>query len=103
MVEFNFILQEVGNNINLIAVTESWYKDNGIQLSYLVAGFSLVTASRPERSAGGVAIYIRNNMEFYDSIIAIEVKCRGKTFDVASIYRAPRRKQQHVNTFFFTS
>jgi hypothetical protein len=59
MVDFDFILKEVGNNINLIAVTESWYKDNKIQqLSYLVAGFSLVTASRPERSAGGVAIYI---------------------------------------------
>jgi exonuclease III len=33
-----------------------------------------------------------------DRIIAIEVKCRGKTFDVACIYWAPRREQQHVNT-----
>jgi hypothetical protein len=75
-------------------------KDNGIQLSYLVAGFSLVTASRPERSAGGVVNYLRNNLEFYDSIIiAIEVKGRGKTFDVACIHRTPRREQPDVNTF----
>jgi hypothetical protein len=65
MVEPDFILKEAGNNINLIAVTESWFKNNEIQPSYLqVTGFSLVTASRTERSAGGVAIYIRNNLEF---------------------------------------
>jgi hypothetical protein len=55
-----------------------------------------------------VAIYIRNNLKFAekfkwsdnnDSIIAIEVKCRSKTFDVACVYRASRREQQHVNTF----
>jgi hypothetical protein len=57
-----FILKEAGNNINLI---ECWFKDNDIQPPYLqMAGFSLVTASRPERSAGGVTIYIRNNLEF---------------------------------------
>jgi hypothetical protein len=74
-------------------------KDNENQLSCLVAGFSLVTASRPERSAGGVANYLRNNLEFYDSIIAIEVKGKGKTFDVACIHRTPRREEPDVNTF----
>jgi hypothetical protein len=46
-----------------------------------------------------VAIYIRNNLEFAekykwndnnDSIIAIEVKCRFKSFVVACIYRAKK-------------
>jgi hypothetical protein len=35
MVELDFILKEAGSNINLIAVTESWFKDNEIQPSYL--------------------------------------------------------------------
>jgi hypothetical protein len=34
MVELDFILKETGKNINLIASTESWFKDNEIQLSY---------------------------------------------------------------------
>jgi hypothetical protein len=67
ILELDFILKEAGNNINLIAVTKSWFKDNEIQPSSLqMAGFSRHSfeRSRPKRSAGGVTIYIRNNLEF---------------------------------------
>jgi hypothetical protein len=72
MVELGFILKEAENKVNLIAVTDFWFKDNEIQLSYVqVTGFYLATASRPEQSAGGVAIYIRNNLEFAYNSYAI--------------------------------
>lgn len=51
------------SNIDLICVSESWFKQNVDEKHYEINGYNLYHNSRTNRKGGGVAIYCKNNIK----------------------------------------
>ena len=73
---------------NLVALSETWLKDNEHQYEYVqISGYNTVFRSRESKKGGRVGFYIKDHLSFTlrngitkmdDSIEAIWVDVRGK-------------------------
>ena len=85
---------------DILAFTETWFRNTDVHLN----GYHCESVNRPQKTGGGVALYIKNNVPF--SLITelsmstpdyecIAVKCTGIL--VVLLYRPPDEKKR---TFF---
>ena len=52
-------------NIDIIAVSETWLKDNDNDISFQIAGFqNIIRCDRAKHASGGVAVYCHDNINF---------------------------------------
>ena len=93
---------------DVIAVSETWLKDNDTSSSYSIDGYSSFQCSRLNKTGGGVALYINetlqpnylpNKSKCIDNcaeIVTVEVTlATGKRVLVSCAYRAPKHKCRH--------
>lgn len=52
----------VDSNVDVVCVTETWFKTDVADEVYALKGYRLLRGDRPNRIGGGVAIYIRNTI-----------------------------------------
>ena len=94
-------------NFILIGVSETWLNEPSHLLD--IDGYNFIHKHRPNRSGGGVGLYISNNLEFklrsdlsFDDIDIAEslfveiLRPHGKNIVVGTVYRPPN---QRVNDF----
>ena len=98
---------------DVIAVSETWLKDNDTSSSYSIDGYSSFLCSRLNKTGGGVALYInetlqtnylRNKSKCIDNcaeIVTVEVTlANGKKVLVSCVYRAPNTNVDILSDFF---
>ena len=101
-------------NFTLIGVSETWLNEPSHLLD--IDGYNFIHKHRPNRSGGGVGLYISNNLEFklrsdlsFDDIDIAEslfveiLRPHGKNIVVGTIYRPPNQTDQRVNDFLSTN
>ena len=76
---------------NLVALSETWLKDNEHHYEYVqISGYNTVFRNRESKKGGGVGFYIKGHLSFKlrngitkmdDSIEAIWIDVRGKKTD----------------------
>ena len=98
---------------DVIAVSETWLKDNDTSSSYSIDGYSSFHCSRLNKTGGGVALYINetlqpnylpNKSKCNDNcadIVTVEVTlATGKKVLVSCAYRAPNTNVEILSDFF---
>ena len=98
---------------DVIAVSETWLKDNDTSSSYSLDGYSSFICSRLNKTGGGVALYINetlqtnylpNKSKCIDNcaeIVTVEVTlATGKKVLVSCVYRAPNTNVDILSDFF---
>ena len=97
---------------DVIAISETWLKDNETNSSYSIDGFSSFQCSRLNKTGGGVALYISerlqpnylpNKLKSIDNcaeIVTVEVTlANGKKVLVSCVYRAPNTNVDVLSDF----
>ena len=100
---FEAYLANIDHKFKIIALTESWLKDNNSAL-YNIDGYNSEHRCRPVRGGGGVSLYIHESLEYFlrDDIcinnsnlesLFIEIqthqKCKTQNDIVGVVYRPP--------------
>lgn len=102
--EFNYSFVDSG--FNIIAVSETWFKNKS---STSIPGYKEFTVNRGERHGGGVAVYLSNELDgkviaysngesLYPEFLMLEVSLKYDKILVACMYRPP--KIGHCDIFF---
>ena len=97
---------------DVIAISETWLKDNETNSSYSIDGYSSFQCSRLNKTGGGVALYISerlqpnylpNKSKSIDNcaeIVTVEVAlANGKKVLVSCVYRAPNTNVDVLSDF----
>ena len=97
---------------DVIAVSETWLKDNDTNSSYSIDGYSSFQCSRLNKTGGGVALYINetlqpnylpNKSKCIDNcaeIVTVEVTlANGKKVLISCVYRAPNTNVDILSDF----
>ena len=97
---------------DVIAISETWLKDNETNSSYSMDGYSSFQCSRLNKTGGGVALYISerlqpnylpNKSKSIDNcaeIVTVEVTlANGKKVLVSCVYRAPNTNVDVLSDF----
>jgi exonuclease III len=95
----------VSTNIDVLCLTETWLDESVFDSDILIDGFTLFRKDRCERSGGGVAIYIKNDINFVDrsinekgmlEAIFIEIVTNSNNPNIllSCIYRPPNAKPE---------
>ena len=107
-----FTLENLQHEFSLIGITETWLKDDDCDL-FAIHGYNVVEKHRQNRSGGGVALFIKDNIEytirselstFNDQLesVFIEINKDALTTDknivIGVIYRIPNRNLKDFNT-----
>lgn len=87
----------VGSNVDVVCVTESWFKTGVMDETYALHGYRIFRGDRHNRIGGGVAIYIRNSLATKFLINSppgnplqycfVEVVCERKKCLLGVVYR----------------
>ena len=100
-----FTLENLQHEFSLIGITETWLKDDDCDL-FAIQGYNVVEKHRQNRFGGGVALFIKDNIEctirselstFNDQLesVFIEINKDALTTDenivIGVIYRIPNR------------
>ena len=107
-----FTLENLQHEFSLIGITETWLKDDDCDL-FAIQGYNVVKKHRQNRSGGGVALFIKDNIEytirselstFNDQLesVFIEINKDALTTDkniiIGVIYRIPNINLIAFNT-----
>ena len=97
---------------DIIAVSETWLKDNDTNSSYSIDGYSSFQCSRLNKTGGGVALYINETLqpnylpnkskciENCAEIVTVEVTlANGKKVLISCVYRAPNTNVDILSDF----
>lgn len=109
--EIEHIIHSTKTTIHIIAITETWLsKESEKYVS--IKNYTPIFCSRPNKPAGGVAIFIRNEIQNFeiatsfsddrDSILSVHIKFRQKSLNLICIYRKPNGLIDEVKCFLDT-
>ena len=103
------LLSSLKYNFDILGVSETWFNCNTHLEMYNIENYSLVQICRPDKTGGGVAIYvknginyaIRNDLSFCSpelEVIFIEVKgLKNKSNVFGCVYRPPNTNVSSFN------
>ena len=109
---FEMLMDDLQHDFSLLGVKETWLKDDDCAL-FDIEGYNMVEKHRQNQSGGGVAIYIKDSMEYtvrndlvtfneYIESIFIEIdkECMNakKNIVIGVIYRIPNTNMMDFNT-----
>ncbi len=107
-------IQTLNNDFSIIAISETWLKSNTHPALINIDNYTIVRSDRQDKKAGGVALYIKNNVNFkiredlklpfsqeYESLF-IEIESEPKNSIIGVIYRPPDSNRhpfiEHLST-----
>lgn len=109
--EIEHIIHSAKTTIHIIAITETWL--NKESEKYVnIQNYSSTFCSRPNKLGGGVAIFIRKEIQNYeitasfsddrDSFLHINLKFKNKIWNLLCIYRKPNGLIEEIKSFLDT-
>jgi len=108
--ELEAIIQQGG--YDLVAITETWW-DSSHAWHAVMDGYSLFRKDRPTRRGGGVALYVREQLECIElgrganeerfESLWVRIKGQAHTSDitVGVYYRPPDQEEEEVDEAFY--
>ena len=101
------LLSSINNKFSIIGISETWLQDSSHTVD--IEGYNFVHNYRPDRSGGGVGLYLTTELEYkfrndltfpsqtsVESLFVEITNVKGKNIIVGIVYRPPR---QNVNDF----
>lgn len=89
-----------GGGMDVICVSESWFKSQHLEKHVGIPGYKLFRADRARRRGGGVAIYVRKDLkskilsqslgESLADFLVLEITFHGQKIMIGTIYNPPR-------------
>lgn len=93
--------------VHLIAITETWLNEDNCKYVN-ISNFTPIHSCRPTERGGGVAFYIRSNLQFDEidsfsddrnSLLHIKVKINNKYQHIVCVYRQPNTTTALIDEF----
>ena len=79
---FSLLLSSVKFDFDIIAVSETWFHPNLDLDIYSMQGYSLIQQCRDDKNGGGVAIYVKHNIQYK---IRKDLTCITPDYEIVSI------------------
>ena len=80
--DFQLLLSSVKFDFDIIAVSETWFHPNLDLNIYSMQGYSLIQQCRDNKNGGGVAIYVKHNIQYK---IRNDLTCITPDYEIVSI------------------
>lgn len=104
-----YILRELNYMVDLIIITETWFKND--EPEFKIPNFMGYFANRPNKTGGGVAIFINKRVKYdsskirtfsndMHSYVSVVIKCSDKLHKIIGFYRPPSMNDEELNDFY---
>ena len=107
------LLSELEYKFDVIAMSETWFKDNYLTDIYNIEGYNMFTCNRKNKLGGGVLLYISEfyncclneqmtfDIEDYLEVVTIDLELtKHKNVTIGCLYRTPSCNVEKFNEYF---